>query len=111
MFNISYDNKKNAKGYQIQFSNGYVLSVQWGYMNYCSNMERNEIWDNPRMMINPQKDNYQSCLDCETAIIKPNGKFLKYKGDYVQTYQTADRVAETTLFAQSLQANNYGRIA
>ena len=111
MFNISYDQKNNAKGYQIKFSNGYILSVQWGYMNYCANAERDAIWDNPRMMSSPKNNSYESCHNCETAIIKPNGKFLKYKGDDVQSHQSADEVAKTTLYAQSLESNNYGRAA
>jgi hypothetical protein len=32
MFNIT-----NSKGFQITFANGYTVSVQFGYGNYCEN--------------------------------------------------------------------------
>ncbi len=32
MFNITYN-----KGYHVTFANGWTVSVQWGYGNYCEN--------------------------------------------------------------------------
>ena len=112
MFNITYDEMSNgkhyARGFQIKFANGYVLSVQFGAFNYCSNK------DNTRrnnFVLGAVTDKYSKCDNCETAIIKPNGRFLKYKGDDVQGWQTANDVAEAITFINSLESNNYGRVA
>ena len=108
MFNITHDeigNCKYARGFQIEFANGYVLSVQFGAFNYCSNKD-NTHWDDFVLT-----DKYSKCDNCETAIIKPNGRFLKYKGDDVQGWQTANDVAEAITFINSLESNNYGRVA
>ena len=85
----------------MTFKNGYGISVQFGSGNYCSN----------KHLVRSNHHSLDGCVNCETAIFKPNGKFLKYKGDDVQGYQTTDEVAETIAYIQTLEANNYGRVA
>ena len=82
-----------AKGFQIKFANGYIVSVQWGYGNYCDN------YGDYASRHNVAPDS----ATAETAIIKPDGSFLLYKGDDVQAHQTADDVAETIAFTASLK--------
>ena len=65
MFNV-VDNK----GFQIEFSNGYTVSCQFGTFNYCSKRSFNEsdffkerhvsVWESP---------------DCELAVLK-GGDFI-----------------------------------
>jgi hypothetical protein len=100
MFGIRKDDKGFYQGFTIAFENGYEVSVQFGRVNYCSN----------KYLAKSNRHSLDSCNNCETAIFKPNGKFLKYKGDDVQSFQTADEVAETIAYVKSLEANNYGRI-
>ena len=88
------------QGFTMGFENGYAISVQFGSGNYCSN----------KHLVRSNQNSKDSCTNCETAIFKPNGKFLKYKGDRVQGYQTTNEVAETIAYIQTLQANNYGRV-
>ena len=103
MLKVRQDDTGYWQGLKMTFINGYTISVQFGEGNYCLNylipIEEKR-----------QKDIGQ-CKNCETAILKPNGKFLKYKGDEVQGYQTADDVAETIAYIQTLQPNNYGRVS
>ena len=90
-----------SQGFTIRFDNGYYISVQFGYGNYCTN--RIIKWNDDESAINV-------CDDCETAIFKPNNNFLKYKGDDVQGYQTTNDVAETIAYILTLEPNNYGRV-
>jgi hypothetical protein len=101
MLKIRKDDKEGLYlGLNMSFENGYEVSIQFGRINYCSN----------KFLAKSNLHSLDSCNNCETAIFKPNGKFLKYKGDDVQSYQTADEVAETIAYVKSLEANNYGRI-
>lgn len=34
-----------GKGFQMMFENGYVISVQWGTMNYCSRKDYGASYD------------------------------------------------------------------
>jgi len=101
MIGIRKENKGFYQGFTMTFKNGYSISVQFGSGNYCTFSSL----DVDKQSISTK------CSTCETAICKPNGKFLKYKGDDVQGYQTADDVAETIAYIQTLEANNYGRVA
>ena len=104
MITVRKDNTGLQQGFFMKFKNGYKISVQFGSGNYCSNS-----------LIPIGKDIEESvfgkCMNCETAIFKPNGKFLKYKGNDVQGWQSADEVAKTIAYIQTLEANNYGRVA
>jgi hypothetical protein len=104
MLKVRKDNIGLTQGFHMTFKNGYRISVQFGSSNYCSNS---------LIPIETDKEEktFGQCMNCETAIIKPNQKFLKYKGNDVQSYQTADDVAETIAYIQTLEANNYGRIS
>ena len=100
MFGIRKKEKGFYQGFTMKFENGYKISVQFGSINYCSN----------KHLVRSNQHSLNSCANCETAIFKPNGKFLKYKGDDVQGFQTTNEVAETIAYIQTLQANNYARV-
>lgn len=38
---MSQFNITQGKGFQMTFENGFTISVQWGYGNYCSNKNYN----------------------------------------------------------------------
>ena len=88
MFKIS-DNK----GFQITFENGYTVSVQFGPGNYGSN--RTETYGTSMNVP-------QSAALAETALIDPNGEFVKYDGDDVQGYRNPADVLELLSYAASI---------
>lgn len=48
------------KGFQLVFENGYEISCQFGYFNYCNNKS---------CTLNKEKDtDIYECKDCEIAI-------------------------------------------
>jgi len=53
-----------GKGFQMMFENGYVISVQWGTMNYCSRKDYNASYDKEK------QENFWSSLDAEIAVWK-----------------------------------------
>lgn len=104
MLKVRKDNIGLTQGFFMTFKNGYKISVQFGSGNYCSNSLIPIGTDR-------EENTLGKCSNCETAILKPNGKFLKYKGDDVQGWQTTNDVAETIAYIQTLEANNYGRVS
>jgi hypothetical protein len=84
------------KGFFITFENGYKVSVQFGAGNYC------EYGRNAKLSIH---EDSPGSAEAETAIIGPDGKFVKrFPNDYdeVQGYQTPAEVLATMNYAASL---------
>ena len=106
MIRLRTDESKIWQNFEITFSNGYTVSIGIGKGHYC----QNRINDARGLPIDDHS------MDCEVAIIKPNRKFLRYKGDdgistCVQGYVFPDRVAEIIAYVKSLEPNNHGRVA
>ena len=78
----------STHGLRIKFKNGYAVSVQFGPGNYCHNQNKTE----------PVED----CITAETAIIDRYDRFVSYKGDHVQGYQTPADVLETLNYVAGL---------
>ena len=36
-FSAANQSEVGHRGFSVEFENGYMVSVQWGWMNYCSN--------------------------------------------------------------------------
>jgi len=87
MFKLRYD-EKLWRGFHMTFDNGYTLSVQWGYGNYCEN--RHQARD--------------ESVTAEIAVIKPNGDFMRLEGegDDVVGWQTPDDVAQLMAYVAGL---------
>lgn len=84
---------KGGQGFQITFENGYTVSVQFGEYHYCSN----------RNLGSPTcEETVHDCANAETAIFYKGDRFLEYKGDTVQSYQSPKEVLETLKYAESL---------
>jgi len=75
-------------GLRIKFKNGYAISVQFGPGNYCHNRNKTEP--------------VGECATAETAIIDRYDRFVSYKGDHVQGYQTPADVLETLNYVAGL---------
>ena len=91
MFNIN-DNK----GFSVTFENGYTVSVQFGPGNYGSN--RTETYDTAMNVP-------QAAALVETALISPDGEFVKYDGDDVQAYRNTAEVLALLNYAAAI--SNY----
>lgn len=74
------------KGYQLTFTNGYTISVQFGRGNYCMNRRTEQ---NPFM-----RDIWESS-DAEIAVFDPKGNCIALEGtNYALGYLNADEVAQ-----------------
>jgi len=87
MLQVRKDNIGLKQGFHMTFKNGYTISVQFGSGNHCSNSLIPIETDR-------EKKTFGKCMNCETAIFKQKGKFLKYKGEEFQGWQTTKEVAE-----------------
>ena len=75
-------------GLRVKFKNGYAISVQFGPGNYCHNRNKTEP--------------VGECATAETAIIDRYDRFVSYKGDHVQGYQSPADVLETLNYVAGL---------
>ena len=82
-----------GKGFQLTFSNGLTISVQFGYGNYCENHVK-KTEDKPNLY------SYElSSKDAEVAIWNENNDwitndFIYCKNDDVIGYLSSDSVAD-----------------
>ena len=105
MIKLITDKNKRLQSFQITFENGYTIAVGIGSGHYCQNRIN-------RMNNNPVND---YSIDCETAIIKPDGSFLPYRAgcsekEDVQRYVFPNELADIIAYAKSLEPNNHGRV-
>jgi hypothetical protein len=85
------------RGFSIKFQNGYIVSVQFGPGNYGSNRE---------VSFEKYGSEMPAAGLVETALIDPNGKFVRYQGDDVQGYQDVQDVLELFNYAANLRLDN-----
>jgi hypothetical protein len=98
-----------GKGFFITFENGYSLSVQWGYGNYCAN--RHEYDSGGDYVDNQRVLGEEGSNTAEIAIINPdgdmNGKALGiFDGDDVEGYCTPERVLEVMNLIAALEKSD-----
>ena len=77
----------NNKGFQMTFENGWTISVQFGYGNYCDNHHHPEGWNFSK------KQEVTESSDAEIAIWGADGKWYNFGSDTVKGYCSADEVA------------------
>lgn len=70
------------KGFKMVFENGWTISVQFGYGNYCSHRNHEN-----------QSEVIHECPDAEIAIWDASGKWYNFGSDTVKGYCSADEVA------------------
>ena len=74
------------KGYQITFENGWTISVQWGYGNYCDNRSISQDgWNNTKDL---------ESKTAEIAMWDKDDKWFGFGTDEVKGYCSANEVAE-----------------
>ena len=78
----------NNRGFQMTFENGWTISVQFGFGNYCSNRNHPDGWYASKGV------EYFSCPDAEIAIWDSFGEYYNFGHDTVKDYCSADEVAE-----------------
>lgn len=75
------------KGFQMAFENGWTISVQFGYGNYCENYNHPEGYDFPT------KHELVKSGDAEIAIYDSKGEWYNFGYDTVKGECTPDEVA------------------
>lgn len=76
------------KGFSLTFKNGWTISVQFGYGNYCDNYRHPDGWDFSK------KQEVTQSSDAEIAIWDANGEWYNFGSDTVKGYCSANEVAE-----------------
>lgn len=86
------------KGFQLEFANGWTISVQWGPGNYTDGREA-MAWDAPA------KSRRWTSKSAEIAIIDADGNFHRPEGkdwgDDVAGWLSTDDVAEYIAYTAS----------
>lgn len=76
------------KGFSLTFENGWTISVQFGYGNYCDNNRHPDGWDFSK------KQEVTQSSDAEIAIWDADGEWYNFGSDTVKGYCSANEVAE-----------------
>lgn len=76
------------KGFQMTFENGWTISVQFGYGNYCENNHHPEGWN-----FSKQKEIVES-KSAEIAIWDSEGTWYNFGGDTIKGWCSANEVSE-----------------
>ena len=76
------------KGFSLTFKNGWTISVQFGYGNYCDNYRHPDGWDFSK------KQEVTQSSDAEIAIWDADGEWYNFGSDTVKGYCSANEVAE-----------------
>lgn len=89
----------DGRGFHIQFSNGYIVSVQFGPGNYC---------DNRRLGFGRAAEGTGTCANAEVAVFLQDPDRAWYRptclnaGDDVAGYVTPDQLAQVIAEVQAL---------
>ena len=76
------------KGFQMKFENGWTISVQFGYGNYCDNYQHPDGFDFAKGL------NVVQSSDAEIAIWPTEGDWYTFEdGEMVLGHQTPQQVA------------------
>ena len=76
------------RGFQMKFENGWIISVQFGYGNYCDNGRHPEGYHFS------EHTDIVSSSDAEIAAWPEGGDMYDFGGDTVKGYCSADEVAD-----------------
>ena len=78
----------DGKGFQITFENGWTVSVQFGFGNYCANRDNKSA-----SMLFGMYDGPVESLTAEIAAWDKNGVWYDFGNDTVMGHVTPDLVA------------------
>ena len=82
-----------TRGFWMTFANGYRISVQFGYGNYCDNQDwSGETWD--------AVPDYWESPNAEVAVFNPSGEFVDlHDYDQVIGHQSPEEVLRIMTWA------------
>lgn len=79
-----------SKGFRIEFANGYAVSVQWGWGDYCDHYDAGACSD--------IECGAAGSYTAEVAVFHPEEGIIEFPpfitGDIVAAYQTPEQVVE-----------------
>jgi len=78
----------NNKGFQMLFENGWTISVQFGYGNYCDNN------NHPLGFYFSKNQEMTTSSDAEIGIWDKEGHYYNFGNDTVKGYCSTNEVAE-----------------
>ena len=88
------------KGFQMEFDNGFRISVQWGIGNYCAVKDKDE-WNAP------QKQDYWDSISAEIAVFDNDSRFIDIReNDMVAGWLSTDTVAKVIAIVSSAKTAN-----
>lgn len=91
-------NNNRHNGFQMTFENGWTISVQWTWMNYCDRQLSLEASD----PADRRKEPFSKSPNAEIAMWDENGKWYDFGGDQVRGWVTPDEVVEWMNLCRSL---------
>jgi hypothetical protein len=102
--NGSYFRITDGKGFNVQFANGWSISVQFGWGNYCDNysyMEDNDFRVRNRMC------GQKGSSNAECAVFAPDGDMVKLPDFMFADPESADIVSSRSDSALVLRLMNW----
>ena len=88
------------KGFQMEFENGFKISVQWGIGNYCAVKDKDE-WNAS------QKQDYWDSTSAEIAVFDGDTRFIEIReDDQVAGWLSTDTVAKVIAIVSSAKTAN-----
>ena len=88
------------KGFQMEFGNGFRISVQWGIGNYCAVREIDAYGT-------PPKQDYWESTSAEIAVFDGDTRFIDIReDDQVAGWLSTDTVAKVIAIVSSAKTAN-----
>ena len=81
-----------GRGFHLTFDNGWTISVQIGYGNYCANRDKGSFDTVP-----------EPSPDAEIAVMNPKGEMVELVNDTVQGWVSTEKVADAITLVQAGQ--------
>jgi len=81
------------KGFQMTFKNGITISVQFGFMNYCSRRNDHPYDSSKFEEMDEMRQLIVESNTAEIAIWDDKGKWFNFGSDTVKGWVNADEVA------------------
>jgi hypothetical protein len=80
-----------GKGFHMQFANGWSISVQFGWGNYCQNKYRGDVDESSSER--DRKLGSNGCRDAECAVFDSKGEMVKLPDFMFEDPEYADIVS------------------
>ena len=91
--NRSPINRSLSVGFNLKFTNGWIVSVQFGMLNHCEN--KNKVVDDLEV----------KCINAEVAAWDREERWYDFGDDTVRGYLSADEVSDFIHMIRNLEEN------